>query len=86
MSLKLIELQVALPKTHDVGKLQEQLQYQGQIAQQQLALDIQKKDERMRQQVTKAERSEKANWQKDRNRKKTEEKHPYKGTFIDFIG
>jgi hypothetical protein len=86
MSLKLIELQIALPKTQDVGKLQEQLQYQGQLAQQQLAMSIQKQDERMRHQVTKAEQSEKAKWQKERNRKKTEEKHPYKGTFIDFIG
>jgi hypothetical protein len=48
MSLKLVELQVALPRTQDIGKLQEQLQQKGQIGQEQLAqaaIKDQKKNE-----------------------------------------
>ncbi|SFA38089.1 hypothetical protein SAMN05216169_100145 [Anoxybacillus pushchinoensis] len=85
MSFKLVELQVALPKTHELGKWQEHMQQYGQLAQQQLAAEIKKQDERIRQQVTKAERSEQTKWKKH-NEKKEKSKHPYKGTHIDFIG
>lgn len=36
MSWKAVELQVALPRTHDVGQLQEQMQQRGQLVQDQL--------------------------------------------------
>ncbi|MBB5354858.1 RNase H-fold protein (predicted Holliday junction resolvase) [Anoxybacillus mongoliensis] len=85
MSLKLVELQVALPKTHELGKWQEHMQQYGQLAQQQLATEMKKQDERIRQQVTKAEQSERSKWQKQ-SEKKEKSKHPYKGTHIDFTG
>ncbi len=43
MSLKLVELQVALPKTHELGKWQEHMQQYGQLAQQQLATEMKNK-------------------------------------------
>ncbi|WP_297989805.1 hypothetical protein [Anoxybacillus sp.] len=85
MSFKLVELQVALPKTHELGKWQEHMQQYGQLAQQQLAAEMKKQDERIRQQVTKAERSEQTKWKKHA-KKREKSKHPYKGTHIDFIG
>lgn len=53
MSLRLIELQVALPRTHDVGKIQEQLQQKGQHIQEQLASEQQKGATQKRNQVNK---------------------------------
>jgi hypothetical protein len=95
MSLKLVELQVALPRTYDLGKIQEQFAQQSQFMQSQLAASIQKKDELQRRQVTAKEKSSEARWKKERNsllfqankKSKTEKQnHPYKGTMIDFIG
>lgn len=70
MSLKLVELQVALPKTHELGKWQEHMLQYGQLAQQQLAAEMKKQDERIRQQVTKTEQSEQAKWKKQYKKKK----------------
>ena len=43
MSLKAIELQVAIPRTQDAGKLQEQLQQKSQIGHDLAAREMQKK-------------------------------------------
>ncbi|WLR52364.1 hypothetical protein LC040_05515 [Bacillus tianshenii] len=59
MSLKAIEMQVALPRTQEVGKLQEQLQQRGQHTQDHLAAGVLKEQEKKRQQVGKNEQSEK---------------------------
>lgn len=42
MSLKAIELQVALPRTHDAGKVQEQLHQRSQITQDLATREMQK--------------------------------------------
>lgn len=42
MSLKAIELQVALPRTHDAGRVQEQLQQRSQITQDLATREMQK--------------------------------------------
>ncbi|RSL33192.1 hypothetical protein D7Z54_11215 [Salibacterium salarium] len=52
MSWKAVELQVALPRTQDAGKLQEQLQQRGQVAQDRLAAEHEKKHDKARTQVT----------------------------------
>lgn len=47
MSLKAIEMQVALPRTHDAGKLLEQMQQRGQL-QHDLASESVKREEEKR--------------------------------------
>jgi len=102
MSFRAIELQVALPRTQDVGKIQEQLQQRGQVTQDQLA-DEQKKLDELRQ-VSTTEETEKSKLEKERQdqKKREQEKreqqarekkkevkkeaHPYKGKFVDFSG
>ncbi|UII57437.1 hypothetical protein LS684_08375 [Cytobacillus spongiae] len=60
MSLKAIEMQIALPRTQDAGKLQEQLQQRGQILQDQASDRVLKDDEKKRTTVMKHEQKEKA--------------------------
>jgi hypothetical protein len=95
MSLKLVELQLALPRTYDMGKIQEQVDQQSQLMQSQLAASTQKKEEMKRRQVTKKEKTSEARWEKegnpplfqaDKKSKALKQNHPYKGTMIDFIG
>jgi hypothetical protein len=100
MSLKLVELQVALPRTQDVGKIQDQLQQRGQHMQNQIADGLQKQDERKRKQVGKSDKKEKSSLHLDQSspngvnltsRKKEsdheqKEQHPFKGNIIDVSG
>ncbi|MCH1623757.1 hypothetical protein [Fredinandcohnia quinoae] len=102
MSLKLIELQVALPRTQDAGKLSEQLSSRGQQMQDHLAVSIQKKDEKNRKQVNKNNQSEDVNMKKEdssnsaskrkrqqknnENEEEQREHHPFKGNFVDISG
>lgn len=65
MSLKLVELQVALPRTQDLGKIQEQLQQRGQLAQDNLASAQQKEDMEKQKQVNKYDETTKNKLQKD---------------------
>jgi hypothetical protein len=98
MVIRLAELQVALPKTQDVSKIVEQLQQRGQSMQDYIALDVQKKEEQKRRQVTKngkkegpalhlqsSSHNEKLLINKG---KKNEHKkqHPFKGNHIDISG
>ncbi len=55
MSLKLVELQIALPKTFEAGKIAEQTQHQSQIAQSHAASETAKEAEKRRKQVVKNE-------------------------------
>ncbi|QPC46370.1 hypothetical protein [Mangrovibacillus cuniculi] len=55
MTLKAIEMQVALPRTIDAGKLSEQMQQRGQIAQSVIADEAIKKQERERKVVSQKE-------------------------------
>jgi len=65
MSLKLVELQVALPRTQDLGKMQEHIQQKGQHLQEHLAAAQQKQDIEQRKQVNKYNEAEKNKLQKD---------------------
>lgn len=55
MSLKLIEMQIALPRTQDAGKIQEQLQQRGQVQHDHAAHEVRKEVEKKQQSVIKEE-------------------------------
>lgn len=57
MSLKAIELQVALPRTQTAGKIQDQLQQRGQVVQNHLSAQQEKTDEQKRKQVSEMEQT-----------------------------
>lgn len=94
-------MQIALPRTHDAGKVQEQLNQRSQIAQDQLAHSLQKEVDIKRTQVERNSDSEKVHIKKDdseqqqsnHNKKNKDKKqqdensdHPYKGKKIDLLG
>ncbi|MEL3960547.1 RNA polymerase subunit sigma [Lysinibacillus endophyticus] len=101
MSLKGVELQIAIPKTFDAGKVQEQ--HQQNVIQQQynaneaLKKEIEKKqftvlDTEKTDQITDEENgnnhNDDGNGKNKKHSKEKEQKaqHPYKGNFIDFSG
>ncbi|MCM3110127.1 hypothetical protein [Lederbergia lenta] len=59
MSLKLIEMQVALPRTFDAGKITDQLQQRGQAGFDQATNEMEKKLKKDRHSVIKMEQKEK---------------------------
>ncbi|MBU8877858.1 hypothetical protein BGM26_02480 [Bacillus sp. FJAT-29790] len=73
MSLKLIEMQIALPRTMEAGKIQEQLQQRGQNMNDFAAQASQKEEEQKRKTVIKQE-------QKSNVKLTQEEKDHNKGT------
>lgn len=102
MSLKAVELQVAIPKTFDAGKVAEQHQ-QNTINQQLNANEALKKEiERKQKIVNDTENTDAISDEEEREknmqqsvtlgkRKKKEQEqpkaqHPFKGNFIDFSG
>ena len=102
MSLKAVELQVAIPKTFDAGKVAEQHQ-QNTINQQLNANEALKKElERKQKIVNDTENTDAISDEEERdgntgqqsmlNKKKKKEQeqqnaqHPFKGNFIDFSG
>lgn len=56
MSLKVIEMQIALPRTQDAGKIQEQLQQRSQIQLDHAAQEVQKEVLKKEHSVVKEER------------------------------
>lgn len=100
MSLKAIEMQVALPRTLDAQKLQEQMQQRGQLQTDFATENVKKEDIKKEQTVLKQEQKDIARFQKERNQdhhagdrggkkdkqQQQKEKHPYKGTHVDFSG
>ncbi|MFB5660540.1 hypothetical protein [Alteribacillus sp. HJP-4] len=102
MSWKGVELQVALPRSQDAGKLQEQLQQRGQTMQDRLNNEQLKSEHKQRSQVQGKEKTEKnrlgndtggsdqqeqPQQQRREQLKKPEEmEHPYKGKTIDITG
>ncbi|WP_237562815.1 hypothetical protein [Bacillus dakarensis] len=96
--MKSIEMQVALPRTQDAGKLQEQLQQRGQLHHDMAAQTGKKEDEKKAKTVSKQEQKDRAQFHKEgrnddhqqenkkRNKEKTKVSHPYKGTRMDFSG
>ncbi|WP_240375335.1 hypothetical protein [Bacillus piscicola] len=67
MSWKAVELQVAIPRTQEVGKMQEQLQQRGQAAQDRLAFQQEREEEQERVQVTAKQQTEKNTFSKDQD-------------------
>lgn len=56
MSLKVIEMQIALPRTQDAGKIQEQMQQRSQVQLDHAAHEVQKEVEKKEHSVFKEER------------------------------
>ncbi|MDX5474527.1 MAG: hypothetical protein LPK00_03220 [Bacillaceae bacterium] len=90
MSLKLIELQVAVPRTVELGKMQEQFNNKATLAQAQLAEQELKKEEIKRKKVAKIEKEDKesvlTHHETKQGLNRQTEKHPYKGNNFDITG
>ncbi|WP_246939864.1 hypothetical protein [Bacillus pinisoli] len=95
MSLKLVELQVALPRTQDFGKIQEQLQQRGQHMQDQIVTGAKKQDQKRRKQVNKKDKNDPSSLhlhqssqegKSVKNNHDHKERHPYIGKTIDISG
>lgn len=99
MSLKSIELQVAIPKTFDAGKIADQLHQQNTISQANAQAASARQLEKNGETVTKSNETEtdlgEASHQNQEQEKKkrpnheqalNETKHPFKGNFVDFSG
>jgi hypothetical protein len=99
MSLKGIELQIAIPKTFDAGKIAEQKHQQTQLNQDHANSLTERQAVKGGETVTKSEeaarmkenrenrqydQAEDADQQQNEEEKKTV--HPYKGAFVDFTG
>lgn len=100
MSLKGVELQIAIPKTFDAGKIAEQHQ-QNTINQQLHANEALKRDIERKQfsvlesedldGITEEEQRERQQLEQQQNKKKQQSekekaKHPFKGNFFDISG
>ncbi|HWI47885.1 MAG TPA: RNA polymerase subunit sigma [Rummeliibacillus sp.] len=102
MSLKGVELQIALPKTFEAGKITEQAQQQVNTGQDLANQALQKQIERNRTAVLESDKStqiseddpsndrgnEKQQGQKKKHESSAHEQiqHPFKGHFVDFSG
>ena len=99
MSLKSIELQIAIPKTFEAGKVAEQKQQQSLIAQENAQMANEKQAQKNKESVLQSEAYAKLSddqersseeQQKDSKKKKKEDeqqgKHPFKGSLFDFSG
>ncbi|MGG0643681.1 hypothetical protein ABE021_07040 [Sporosarcina gallistercoris] len=102
MSLKSIELQIAIPKTFDAGKLTEQKNQQSMLNHQQAAAQTDQQVMKQRNAVIESAESEKTkNTRNSSGEGKSEENdqqeasqqqehkhasHPYKGGFVDYTG
>ena len=100
MSLKLAELQIAIPKTFDAGKIADQIQQQSAINQSNAQAASERQLEKNRETVTKSNEPAETGSQEDereravqerQNRAKREKEiketnHPFKGNFVDFSG
>lgn len=98
MGFKSVEMQVAIPRTQDASKMQDQLTRQGQqfqekLSQQQLREDIMKRTqvneyEDVENKIVDDEDKEEQSHGEERKRKEETEKeqanHPYLGKNIDF--
>ena len=100
MSLKAIELQIAIPKTFDAGKIVDQLQQQSSVNQSNAQAATARQLEKNRETVTELnhatetdlnEKKQSAS-EEERKKQKIKEqeqkqiKHPFKGKFVDFNG
>ncbi|WP_158737716.1 hypothetical protein [Alteribacillus sp. YIM 98480] len=67
MSWKAVELQVAIPRTQDAGKIQEQLQQRSQAAQDRMAAVQEKEHKKERTQVTNKQETNKNHFEKQKD-------------------
>ncbi|MFC5588403.1 hypothetical protein ACFPRA_05875 [Sporosarcina soli] len=99
MSLKGIELQIAIPKTFDAGKVSEQKLQQSQLNQDLAHALTERQSAKARETVLETKQSARTDGngkrqgqgesQDGEQRENEEEKkthHPYKGAFVDFTG
>ncbi|MCM3756741.1 hypothetical protein M3197_04495 [Sporosarcina aquimarina] len=102
MSLKSIELQIAIPKTFDAGKLTEQKNQQSMLNHQQAVAQTDQQVMKNRNTVIESAESEKTkNARNSSDKEKSEDyeqqedsqqkehthvSHPYKGGFVDYTG
>lgn len=102
MSLKGVELQIAIPKTFEAGKMADQAQQQVNTNQDLANAALQRQIERNRTSVLESEstdeikdedpstNSQSGNGKNGKKHESEEEnekaKHPYKGQFVDFSG
>ncbi|MFS0574201.1 hypothetical protein AB1K83_01070 [Sporosarcina sp. 179-K 3D1 HS] len=101
MSLKVIELQIAIPKTFEAGKIAEQKQQQSQLNQDLANAQTEKQAVKNRETVLETEKyakldqdgepeqRESSSDKRERGKQIEENKqavHPYKGSFVDFTG
>ena len=98
MSWKSIEMQVALPRTQDTGKMQEQIQKQSEQVQGALTQSQLEEEKIKRTRVNQSGKSEKVKLKKERINKSSDEMeehlnneedeiaHPYLGKRIDLNG
>lgn len=99
MSLKAIELQIAIPKTFEAGKLAEQKQQQSHLNQEQAVANTERQMLKNRETVLESAKyaalsdndkheNDQQSEEKKRQQKEEDEKtvHPYKGSFVDFTG
>ncbi|SDM56085.1 hypothetical protein SAMN05518871_101539 [Psychrobacillus sp. OK028] len=99
MSLKLAELQIAIPKTFDAGKVADQIQQQSAISQANAQAATERQLEKTRESVIKSNETSETTSQEERERREHERKnrekkereaketkHPFKGNFVDFSG
>lgn len=98
MSLKAIELQIAIPKTFEAGKIAEQKQQQGQMAQDSANTQTQKQALKNQETVLESDPyakldaddkqpDEQSQQQQEKLEKEQQQtKHPFKGSFVDYSG
>lgn len=98
MSLKGLELQIAIPKTVDAGKMADQMQQQSLVNQANAQAATQRQIEKNRETVIKSnhieadskgnsqEQDEQENKDKNKGQENTCIKHPFKGNFVDYNG
>lgn len=97
MSLKAIELQIAIPKTFEAGKIAEQKQQQAQLAQDSANMQTEKQAVKSKETVLKSspyakldgddqQPSEESQQQEKKEKEQQQAKHPFKGSFVDYSG
>ncbi len=100
MSWRAIEMQIALPRSQDAGKLQEQMQQRGPQVQQTLSQETKLQDELQRTQVNSTESKNNVSAKSDEgdrslhsssktlanHQKEQGIVHPYLGNEIDYSG
>lgn len=93
-------MQVALPRTHDAGKMQEQLQQRGQLQNDLAAISAEKEEHMKKSGIIRQEQKDIARFHHNqggkeeakqqprdsKEKQKDKENHPYKGTMLDIKG